>query len=130
MRGPFVQQARPDFSGKWRLVPEGGAATAPALVAPPDLTITQTADTLTTIEPTGGRTVTMVYKLDGSESRQTVNRADIVTRAAWDGDALVTTVTGPSANWKDTWRLKGTRLTIQTSMPGRELASQRAYDKI
>jgi len=128
--GPLAQKPKPDFSGKWRLVSESGAAQAPALVVQPDLTITQTADTLTAVEPAGGRSITMVYKLDGSALSQTVNRAEVVTKASWDGDALVTTVTGQSANWKDVWHLTGTRLTIDTTMPGRELASKRAYDRM
>ena len=99
------------------------------LVPRPDLTITQTADTMTTEEPAGGRVVTMTYKLDGTEMKQTVNRADIVTKASWDGDALVTSVTGQAANWKDVWRLTSGRLSIETSMPGRTLTSSKTYEK-
>jgi hypothetical protein len=127
-------QAKPNFSGKWRLLPEPGAAPAPApLVLRPDLTITQTADTFRTEEPGGmggGSVVTITYKLDGSETRQTINRADVVTKAWWDGEALVTTVTGQTADWKDTWTLAGARLVIATTKPGRTLTLTRTYEKL
>lgn len=125
------QPAKPNFSGKWRLQPESGAAAPPPrLLADADLTITQTADLVTTEESAGGRIVRVTYKLDGSETRQTINRAEVVTKAAWDGDALVTTVSGPSANWKDSWRLAGSRLVIETSVPGRTLTSTRTYERL
>ena len=100
--------------------------------APPDLTITQTADTLRVEQPgaRGGSVVTIVYRLDGTETRQTINRADVVTKAAWEGEALVTTVTGAAANWKDVWTLAGARLTIATTTPDRALSFTRVYARI
>ena len=128
-----VQQTRPNFSGKWRLLPDPASAPAPPVPdAPPDLTITQTAQTLHIEQPgaRGGTAVTMTYRLDGAEMRQTINRAEVTTTASWDGEALVTTVTGPSANWKDVWTLAGGRLTIATTTPGRTLSFARVYTKI
>ena len=72
----------------------------------------------------------MTYRLDGAEMRQTINRAEVTTKASWDGEALVTTVTGASANWKDVWTLAGGRLTIATTTPGRTLSFTRVYTKI
>jgi hypothetical protein len=125
-------QPKPDFSGKWKLVPEPGAAAPPAapLMPPqPDLTISQTADTITTEEPAAGRTVSVTYKLDGTDMKQVINRADVVTKASWDGDALVTLVTGPAVNWKAVWRLANGRLTIDTTTPGRTLSATKTYEK-
>jgi hypothetical protein len=72
----------------------------------------------------------MTYKLDGSETRQTVNRAEITTKGWWDGETLVTTVKGPTADWKDVWKLSSGRLVIATSLPGRTLTSTRTYDRL
>lgn len=125
---PEAEQ-RPNFAGKWALVPEPGA-----LLAPDDggLTITQDATTLTVEQIGGSRTrvpIKTIYKLDGTETKQTINRADITTKATWDGAKLVTTVSGPSANWKDTWSLEDGRLIIVTTMPERTLTITRTYKK-
>jgi hypothetical protein len=121
-------QPRTNFAGKWTLIPNSGE-----LLAADDggLTITQDATTLV-VEQMGGRTpapIRTIYKLDGTETKQTINRADITTRAQWDGAKLVTTVTGPSANWKDVWSIQGDRLTIVTTMPERTLTISRTYKK-
>jgi len=130
-----VVQAKPNFSGKWRLVPDSGVPTPPApngLPQPPDLTITQTADTLVAEQPgaRGGSTVSITYKLDGTEQKQTINRVDCTITASWKGETLVTTVTGPAVNWQDTWHMVGTRLVIDTTVPDRTLKQTRTYERI
>jgi hypothetical protein len=115
-----MQTPRTDFSGKWVLVSDPAST----------LTVTQTADTLTAEEPGGPRSpspVRMVYKLDGSEYKQTVSRNEIVTRASWDGAKLVTTISSPNANWKDTWALDGDQLTITTAIPDRTMTMSRVF---
>ena len=126
------QEAKPNFSGKWRLLPESGAPAVPApLVLRPDLTITQTTVALTVEQPGGmGGSVTITYKLDGSETRQVINRAEVVTKAWWDGETLVTTVRGETANWNDAWTFAGPRLVIATTAPGRTILSTRTYEKL
>ena len=73
--GLAFAQTRPGFAGTWR--PEKLASAAQ------DITIRQDAATLTIVGPGGERT--SVYKLDGSESRNT----DEVARASWNGGKLV-----------------------------------------
>jgi endonuclease/exonuclease/phosphatase family metal-dependent hydrolase len=125
---PGAGQARPDFSGTWTVVAEPGDEAA----GTPDLAVTQTADRLVVEQMSVGRAPVLnriVYRLDGAEMPQRVNRAEIVTRASWDGATLVTAVTGPSADWRDTWSLEGDRLVIVTTAPGRTLTIRRAYRK-
>jgi hypothetical protein len=116
------QTRPPDFSGKWVLVTDPAAT----------LTVTQTAETLTVEEPGGPRNpspVRMVYRLDGTEHRQTINRNDVVTRAVWENGKLVTTITSPAANWKDEWSLDGDQLKIATSIPDRTVTMTRIFKK-
>ena len=116
-------QGKPDFSGKWTLVP-GDAAAAPAGGAPggggpgggrggrggggggfcgQECTITQDATTLTVTRTTGAGEQKMVYKLDGSESKNSQagrggEPTEIVSKATVQGNAI----------------------TISTERPGRE----------
>lgn len=127
MKGPLSQQTRPNFSGRWMLVPEAGEP--PAADA---MTVTHDRDYLV-IEQLGGASVKVpikiVYRLDGTEMKQVINRTEVVTTARWDGGKLVTTVTGPSADWQDVWSLEGDRLVIVTTTPGRTWTSTRRYRK-
>jgi hypothetical protein len=127
-------QVKPNFSGKWRLVLEPGAPPPPAPpgLPTPDLTITQTADTLVAEQPgvRGGSTVSITYKLDGTETKQTINRVDCTITATWKGDSLVTTVTGSAVNFQDTWHMVGAQLVIDTAVPGRTLTQKRTYERM
>jgi endonuclease/exonuclease/phosphatase family metal-dependent hydrolase len=125
---PGATQARPDFSGTWTVVASPGDEAA----GTPDLTVMQTADRLVVEQMGVGREsvlIRIVYRLDGTEMPQTVNRTEIVTRAAWDGPRLVTAVTGASADWRDTWSIEADRLVIVTTTPGRALTIRRTYQK-
>ncbi|MEZ5317921.1 MAG: hypothetical protein R2752_11020 [Vicinamibacterales bacterium] len=126
--------ARPDFSGTWTPVREAGADPNDLLAATgrDDLTITQTATTLVIQQEVGGpspRQIRITYRLDGRDMPQTVNRAELVTHATWDGQSLVATATGPAVNWQERWSLEDGRLVIVTTSPGRNVKETRRYTK-
>ena len=81
----------PNFAGKWTRVPDpavqggfGGLGQSAV--------ITQDATTLTIIRTTQMGEVTSVYKLDGSESKNTLNvqgnSIDQISKTKWDGGTL------------------------------------------
>ena len=112
-------QAKPDFSGKWTLVPDPNAA-APGGGGPgggrggrgggggaqfcgQECTITQDGMTLTVTRTTPAGEQKAIYRLDGSESKNAQQgrggqTTEVVSKAAWDGS----------------------RVTITSSQPGRE----------
>jgi hypothetical protein len=81
-------QQKPSFTGRWVLV-------SPAEGAGQEHTITQDAATLTTGHVSEGGGHGMVYKLDGTESRNVLvsHGSDIVTvsKASWNGNQLTIT---------------------------------------
>ena len=97
----------PSFAGRWVLAPEppsrtqsGGRLTpsAPGTLWGSDVTLTQDATTLTVEYARFARSdmqppTKLVYRLDGSESRNTINLGrgpqEQVSRARWDGDRLI-----------------------------------------
>ena len=88
-----LAQKKPDFSGVW--VPGAVKSTAPAATGgsaalpPSDLTIEQTAASLSMSRTFFDTVNTQTYKLDGSES---TNKSGAVTRLShsrWDGPRLV-----------------------------------------
>lgn len=140
----LAAQAKPDFSGKWTLDP----ASAPA---PPaggggggggggrgggfgggggrggfgnEFTIAQNAKTLTITRMQGDQTVTTVYNLDGSESKNTVQgrggATEQVSKATWDGAKLVVTTMAGNGEQKRVFAMEGGKLTIETTAPGRD----------
>jgi len=135
---------KPDFSGTWTLDPaasEGGAGGAPGGGAPggggggggrgggrgglgQGGTVKQTADALTVERSIGENKVTSTYKLDGSESKNTMmgrggNSVESVSTAKWDGPSLVITTkmdmgNGPQESTQK-WTVNGSTLTIETT---------------
>ncbi len=104
----FNANVAPDFSGQW-------AAAPPAAKAAGDMgsgwgspiTITQDGQQLVVEQPLFSRydlqpPVRTVYALDGSESRNTVMTGHAsqtrVSRAKWDGEALVITTSYPAVD--------------------------------
>ena len=144
--GVFAQ-AKPDFSGKWALDP----ASAPA---PPaggggggggggrggggrggggagfgqEFTAKQDAGTLTISRDQGGNPVTATYKLDGSESKNTVTgrngAQEQVSKTMWMGNKLMITTTvnfgGNNVEQSRTLSLDGGNLVVEQSQPGRD----------
>ena len=137
----LAAQAKPDFSGKWVMDP----ASAPA---PPagaggggggggrgggrgggagfgqEFTAKQDATTLTITRMQGDQTVTATYKLDGSESKNTVagrgGQQEQVSKATWDGAKIVIVTTTQAGEQRRTISMEGGNLVIETSQPGRD----------
>jgi len=131
----------PDFSGKW----VADAAAAPPAGAPAggggggggrgggrgggfgnEFTIAQNAKTLTITRMQGDATVTTVFNLDGSESKNMVagrgggEPTAQVSKAVWEGAKLVVTTTAPNGEQKRVFAMEGGNLTIETTQPGRD----------
>lgn len=120
-------QARPDFSGSWRISQARSSAGAmgnnATISFPSELVIKQQAAELhVELRYPRSEMLTTVYKLDGSEI--TITLPSSVTekaRAAWDGDKLVITarrvVSSAFGDFvtdiKETWNRTGNVLTIQ-----------------
>jgi hypothetical protein len=76
----------------------------------------------------GDQTVTATYKLDGSESKNTVagrgGQQEQVSKASWDGSKLVIVTTvnfgGTPAEQRRVLSMEGGNLVIETSQPGRD----------
>ena len=126
---------KPDFSGTWTLDPaasEGGAGGAPGGGGRgggrgglgQGGTVKQTADALTVERTMGENKVTSTYKLDGSESKNTMmgrggQSVESVSTAKFDGQALVITTkmdmgNGPQESTQK-WTVSGSTLTIETT---------------
>ena len=80
----------PNFAGKWAVVPDPSAQSPGGLGL--SAVIKQDATTLTVTRTTQMGEVTSVYKLDGSESKNTLNfqgnSIDQISKAKWDGGTL------------------------------------------
>ena len=134
-------QAKPDFSGKWVAVdplPVAGDAGAGrgggrgggrgAGFQPgfgPEFTVKQDAKTLTIAR--GGQTSALTYKLDGSESKNTVTRdgqqQEQIATATWDGNKLVIATQvrfqGNTREQRRVLAMEGGNLVIDQTNPGR-----------
>jgi hypothetical protein len=127
-----------DFSGTWTLDAE--ASGAPAGGAPAGGggggrgggrgglgqggTVKQTATELSVERTMGENKVTSVYKLDGSESKNSMMgrggaAVESVSTAKWDGPALVITTKADMGNGPQEttqkWTVAGSVLTIETT---------------
>ena len=95
-----AQAAHPDFSGTWVL--DSAKSQAPGLPRTSTLSVTQ-SDTLLTIEQTvsnatGSRQTKLVYRMDGSPSKNTFPgpggaSIDFNANVEWSGQTLVITTT-------------------------------------
>ena len=81
----------PNFAGKWALVPDP-AAQGPGGGLGQSAVIKQDAATLTITRTTQMGEITTVYKLDGSESKNTLNfqgnSIDQLSKTKWEGGTL------------------------------------------
>jgi hypothetical protein len=91
----LLAQTPPNFAGKWTLVPDtsataGGGRGMGGLGQ--TATIVQDANTLTITRTTQMGEITSTYKLDGTESKNTINiqgnAMDQLSTAKWDAGTL------------------------------------------
>jgi hypothetical protein len=134
----FAQKA--DFSGTWTLDPAasemgGGGGGRGGMMAGP-LTIKQTGDTLTLERTFNDNKITTTYKLDGTESTNTMmgrggQSVEAKSIAKWDGNKLVINTKremgGNVVETTETWSLAGDALTIEST--GGRGAGKRVYKK-
>jgi len=135
-----LAQAKTDFSGTWTF-DEAKSDPAPARAgggagggggrgggrmggAPATaLTIKQTASELTMDRTTAQGAQTVVYKLDGSESKNTIGMGPATSKAVWDGPRLVITTNQTvqgrggeiTIDSKDVYSVQGGVLTVETT---------------
>ena len=85
-------QAPPTFAGKWTLIPDPNAPGGGMGGLGQEATITQDASTITITRTTQMGTFTSNYKLDGTESKNTLsmqgNAIEQVSTAKWDAGKL------------------------------------------
>ena len=115
----------PDFSGAWKLDPASAPAADGSALGKGPATVKQTAAALTIERTVGGAKVTLVYKLDGSDSRNMMmsrvgDPVDSLSTAKWAGPKL-TIVTkqeeagGQVAEFTEAWTVEGSTLTVETT---------------
>ena len=95
-------------------------------------TIKQTADTLTIERQMGDNKVTLTYKLDGTESKNTMmgrggTPMESVSVAKFDGGKLVITTKAGENETTQTWSLAGNVLTVEST--GGRGPQKRVYKK-
>ena len=129
----MTAQGKPNFSGKWTMDPAsapqggggGGRGGGRGGGWGQTFTLTQDATTLKVERTQGTATVTETFKLDGSDSKNTLPPmreggapTDVVSKAMWDGDKIVITSSR-------TMNMQGTEMKIDTkrviSMAGADL---------
>ncbi len=96
-------QTKPNFAGKWTLVPDktqiGGNGGCPGAGRGfgPEFTAAQTAARLTIQRMQGGTPATLVYNLDGSESKNKAGArqggGDAISKASWNANKLAINTT-------------------------------------
>ncbi|MFL6352816.1 MAG: hypothetical protein ACJ74Z_13335 [Bryobacteraceae bacterium] len=112
---------KPDFSGRWRMVKDKsdfGGFTAPDIVV---RVVEHRDPTLNvhTVQTTGKKssTVDVSYFTDGSQTTNMMSGRDAVSKAFWDGPALVIRTTtkdskGEDQVVEDRWELSEDRQTL------------------
>jgi hypothetical protein len=150
-----LAQAKADFSGTWTF-DEAKSDPAPARAggggggggrgggrmggAPATaMTIKQTAGELTLDRTTAQGAQTVVLKLDGSDSQNTIGMGPATSKAVWDGSRLVVTTTQTvqgrggeiTINSKEIYSVQGNVLTIETTRttPAGEQTRKLIYTK-
>jgi hypothetical protein len=138
-------QAKPDFSGNWTLDPasapappagggggggggRGGGGRGGGAGFGQEFTAKQDASTLTISRDQGGNPVTATYKLDGSESKNTVTgrngQQEQVSKTMWMGNKLMITTTvnagGNNVEQSQTLSLEGGNLVVERTQPARD----------
>ena len=111
----LTAQKRPDFSGRWQIdLSKSHDGTG---VASKDIVIVITQDA-TTIKIEQSGMPTIVYRLDGAPARnpRPGRRGEAIYTSVWDGDRLVTTVTGGQPGQKETRYLSGGEMVDESEL--------------
>ena len=126
-------QGKPNFAGSWTLDPEksvmggrqgggnrGGGAPAP-------LTITVEGQKMSIAQTRGETTVTTVYMLDGTVSKNTVagrqggEPTEVTYTSKWEGNALVTTIVNPrGTSTEKRWVDADGTMVVETTRTGQD----------
>ena len=137
-------QARPDFSGTWKFLasnPPNYPGSAGWGVPSPSIILKQSATEITVQSGQYGGQLTVVYKLDGSDTiweapsaTQSGSTAVVKwrTKARWDGNTLILFTWNTALNQlRDTMSLGGGGLTIvrATEQPGPSTNATLTYSK-
>jgi hypothetical protein len=148
-------QAKPDFSGSWTMNQEksdpaparggggggGGRGGGRGGGVAAQMTIKQTPAQLSIDRTMGQGTLTAIYKLDGSESVNTVGAGEAKSKAMWEGAKLVITTAqtlpgrdggaGINIEVKEIYNLDGGVLTIERTQttPNGAMTRKLVYDK-
>ena len=140
--GAATYAQKPDFSGTWTLdadasqLPGGGGGGGRGGMMAGPITVKQTGETLTVERSFGDNKVTSTFKLDGSETTNTMmgrggQSVEAKSTAKWDGQTLVITTRrdmgGNTVETTETWTVNGSTLTIEST--GGRGASKRVYRK-
>lgn len=141
MAATMFAQAKTNFAGKWTMDAPAGAPAgggAPGAGGPGGggrgfgggggwgmaNTITQDATTLTVEYTQGQNPVKLVYKLDGSESKNMVmargGQTEQVAKATWDGAKLKIVTTTANGEQTRVVSLDAGKLVIETTQNGRD----------
>ena len=146
---PALAQAKPDFSGSWKLNVEksdpmgggGGGGGGGGMMRDAVTTITQTATELTLVTKFGENSRTATYKLDGTESVNSGMRGETKTKAKFDGATLILehtrNMSGPNGDMQVTSKEvrslsdDGKTMTVVTTTqgPNGEMTRKMVYDK-
>lgn len=128
-----LAQARPDFSGTWTLDPEASGMPAPQAgggggrgggALGNSATVKQTGDTLTIERTMGENKVVTTYKLDGSESKNTMmgrggNTVESTATAKFDGPKLTIVskqdMGGQMVESTSVWTVSGSTLSVEST---------------
>ena len=124
-----LAQTRPNFAGKWTLVPDpnaaaGGRGRGMAGGLGQAFTATQDEKTMTVVSTTQMGEIKSVYNLDGSETKNPITlggqTVDRTSKVKWDGAKLIVTSTsnfqGNAAETTQVWSLDAAgTLTVEST---------------
>lgn len=122
-----ASQAKPNFAGKWAIVPDAAAGAGGGMMTPAAMTVTQD-DKALVVTSTSAQMGEMKtpYNLDGTEAKAPIdfqgNSLDRVTKSKWDGNKLALTATsnfnGQAFEVVQVWSLGADgSLLIETTRP-------------
>ncbi|MEX2270945.1 MAG: hypothetical protein WD690_05715 [Vicinamibacterales bacterium] len=130
-----LAQAKPDFSGTWTLDPEksvmggrqGGGGRGGGRGGAAPITITVEGSKLSVARQQGENTVTTVYLLDGTVSKNTQagrqggEPTEVTYTSKWDGAKLVTTIVNPRGTSTETrWIDADGTMVVETTRTGQD----------